>query len=158
MAERYGYKTIKDAIVTLLGTTKVSDLNNGLARAVQQVITTKPTDVNAVIPSTKFPTVCIWLQRVEETYRGASKRKESIASYEIHFWTYSIGSVDKALDEAQLLADNILYIINGNIDIANVGSTKGYLKGVSVTFDYNTNDSGFIAHGFIDLQVFRYLD
>lgn len=157
MAERYGYKAIKDAIVTLLNNNS-SDLNNGLARSVQQIITAKPTEANAVIPTTKYPSICVWLSKIEENFRGASTRKEAIATFEVHFWAHSLGSVDGALDQAQLLTDNILYILQGNIGISALSSTKGYLKGVSVTFDYNTADSGFVAHGWIEMQVIRYLD
>ena len=151
MAERYGYKTIKDALVTLLGTTSVSDLNSGLARSVQQVITLKPD--NIVIPDPKFPTVCVWLESATETFRGASTRKESTAIYKIDFWTKAIGSLDSAIDESQLLGDNILYIIASKINITNLGSSRGWIKATEMRFDYNTDQSGFIAHGNIRLEV-----
>jgi len=155
MAERFGFRTIKDAIVTLLGTTAVSDLNSGLARSVQQIVTVKPTDNNMVIPTTKYPTVCVWFDNATEEFEGASKRKKTTALYQIHFWTYSMGSVDSSLDQAQLLADNIIYVLNSNIGISSLGSTRGYLKVIGMSFSYSTNDSGFVTHGQIDLQIIR---
>lgn len=154
MAERFGYKTIKDALVTLIGTTKVTDLNNGLAISVKQVITKKPSEI--VIPDTLYPTVNVWLNSIEESFRGASKRIEAIATFHIDCWTHSLGSVDSSIDELQLLIDNILYIIGDNVGLSAI--TRGYEKVTGISFDYNSNESGFVSHAKITLLVFRYLN
>ena len=155
MAELFGYRTIKDAIVSLI-TDNSSDINSGLSRSVQQVITMKPDDI--VIPTTKYPTICVWLDSIDEEFNGASKRKKATANFQIHLWTYSIGDLDSSIDQSQLLADNINYVLNSNIGITNLSSSRGYLDTTRTLFNYNTDDSGFIAHGYIDLKVIRYLN
>jgi hypothetical protein len=153
--DRFGIQTIKDALVTLLSTTNVSDLNSGLTKSVKQVISIKPDMGQSVIPVTMFPTVNVWSNRAEIGLRGASKRYEMKMVYQIDMWTRSMVSIHEAKNELEILSDNVLYILFNNIEIAI--ATNGYIKPVSFTPDYNTNESGFIAHGIIELEVYRAL-
>jgi hypothetical protein len=153
MATRFGTVTIKDALVTLLGTTNVSDLNSGLTTTVKQVVTKKPDDI--VIEVTMFPTVCVWMGNYLADFRGASKRKEVRATAEIHFWTRDMRSIDNSIDEAQNLADNIMYIIDGNVGTV---VTNGWIKSSGVQYEYRTSESGFVTHGIVSVDVVRELD
>ena len=155
MAERFGYRTIKDAIVTLFNN-NTSDLNNGLTTSVKQIITRKPD--NIAVKITNFPTVCVWLDSVDEEFRGASTRKMSTAHFQIHFWVHDKYSIDASIDDSQLLADNISYILRDNVSVLNLSSTRGYMSIPTTTFVYNTDDSGFISHGLINLDVIRFLN
>jgi hypothetical protein len=153
--DRFGIQSIKDALVTLIGTTQSSALNNGLSVSVKQITTRKPDMGQAVIPSSMYPTVNIWSGRANMNLRGASKRYEMTMVYQIDLWTRDIASIDAAKDQLELLADNVLYILFNGID--SLGLTNGYIKPTSYVADYNTNESGFIAHGIIELEVYRAL-
>jgi len=156
MSERFGYKTIKDALVTLLGTTNVSDLNNGLAKSVTTVATRKPD--NIVVADTQYPYVNVWLESVDEEFRGASTRKEVFANFQIDAWVKSMKSLDTAIDELQLLIDNIAYILRNNVGISSLSSTRGYIKMNNSSMIFDTDASGFIGHAKLSLQVIRYLN
>lgn len=151
---RFGIKTVKDALVTLIGTTKVSDLNQSLTTSVKQVTTRKPDTGQAVIPATMYPTVNVWSGRANMALRGASKRFEMTMTYQIDIWTRDMNSIDRAKDQLEDLADNVIYILMNNIDTLGANS---YIKIVDYNADYNTNDSGFIAHGVIGLEVYKAL-
>jgi hypothetical protein len=152
--DRFGINTIKDSLVTLIGTTNVSDLNQGASVNVKQVTTRKPDMGQAVIPTSMYPTVNVWSGEAIMGLRGASKRYEMTMTYQIDIWTRDIKSIDNAKDQLEILTDNVLYILMNNIDM---NLTNGYIKPVRYTVDYNTNESGFIAHGVINLEVYRAL-
>ena len=155
MAERFGFGAIEDAIVTLL-TDNSTALNNGLDREVKAIITKKPD--NIVIGLPKYPAICVWFDNADMEFRGASKRKNVEAHYQLHYWTHDKYSIDKSKDEADLLGGNIVYIIDGNTGIASLSSTRGYIIATRISYDYNTNESGFITHGSVDLTVVRVLN
>jgi len=155
MAQRYGRNAIEDAIVALLND-NLSDLNSGLLTAVKQIITTKPDDIVIGLP--KYPSVCVAFISADREFEGASKRINDTAHYEVHFWTLNRYSIDKSRDEADQLLDNILFIFDSNIAISSLSSTRGFLLAKRVAYDYNTGDSGFITHGFIELDVTRILN
>lgn len=150
---RFGIQSIKDALVTLIGTTQVSELNSNLTTSVKQVTTMKPDQ--AIIPTSMFPTVNIWSDRADMALRGASKRYEMKMTYRIDCWVRDMASIDKAKDQLETLIDNVLYILFNNIDLSAVGN--GWIKPINYTPEYNTNESGFIAHGIIELEVYRAL-
>lgn len=154
MAERFGYVAIKNAIVTLLGTTAVSDLNSGLPRNVQKIDTRKPD--NIVIPDTQYPFVNVWFDNAEEDFRGASTRKEAMGYYEIDAWVKDMKSLDSAIDTLQLLIDNIAYIFRGNVGLAAV--VRGYVKLTNLKINFNTDISGFVAHAKLNITVIRLLN
>lgn len=154
MAERIGTVAIKDALVTLIGTTAVSDLNNGLTNTVKKVYTGKPDE--AVIQVSMFPAICIWIGQFEADFRGASKRKEVKLQCEIHFWTRNMVSVDASIDDAQNLSDNIIYIIDSNVQLAGIGN--GFMKVSGLRIEYRTADSGFVAHGVVTVEITKYLN
>lgn len=153
MAERFNIVTIKDALVTLLNA-NISDLNSGLTRSVKQVVTKKPD--NIVLEGALLPTVNVWLDSMVETFRGASTRKEVVASFLINAWYEDKYSIDASIDNIQKLADNIGYVLRGNI--SNASWTKGFAMVARTSFVYNTNESGFISSCQIDLELRRYLD
>ena len=97
--DRFGINTIKDSLVTLIGTTNVSDLNQGASVNVKQVTTRKPDMGQAVIPTSMYPTVNVWSGEAIMGLRGASKRYEMTMTYQIDIWTIDIKSIDNAKDQ-----------------------------------------------------------
>jgi len=153
MAQRFGLNTIKDALVTLIGTTNVSDLNSGLTTSVKQVITKKPDEL--VIPVTMYPTVNIWSSRGTMSFRGASTRRARTDELQIDFWVRNMKSIDAAKDEAEILLDNILYILDGSVKIGAI--VNGYLNAASWVINYDEKE-GFNAHGTIIVEAWRLLN
>ena len=155
MAERYGRNAVEDAIVALLNTNS-SDLNSGLTVSVKKIVTQKPD--NIVIGLPEYPAICVAFISADREFQGASSRIRDEAHYEVHFWTSNKYSIDASRDEADALLDNLLYIFDSNTGIVSLSSTRGYLLAKRVAYNYNTDDSGFITHGSIDLDVIRVLN
>ena len=153
MAEKYGFGAIEDGLVTLLNT-NIATINTGLSRTVKKIATLKPDNIVLKIP--EYPAICVYFDFADRDFRGASKRIETIGRYRIDYWTHDRYSIDATKDQADLLADNLLYVLDSNIDISNFYAAKGYILAKGIRYDYNTNDSGFITHGVIELEVRRY--
>ncbi len=153
MAERFGFNSVEDALVTLLNA-NLSDLNNGLALAVQQIATENP---SKPIMSALYPSIYIYFDSADFSFRGASKRKDVVAHYQIHCWTYDMSSRDVSKDEMDLLVDNLLYIFSSKVDATNVSSTKGYLNIRNVSYEYS-DENGFVTHAIVTLDMIRILN
>jgi hypothetical protein len=154
MAERFNFGSIEDAIVMLFNN-NTSDLNTGLLASVVKITTDDP-DKPVALPS--YPAICVYFRSGSRTFRGASKRKQVDALYEIHFWTNNKYSLDASKDEADLLLDNILYILDGNVELVALSSSNGWLDPASISYNYSTNDTGFSVHGVIQLTIHRLLN
>ncbi len=152
MAERFGIVAIKNGLVTLLGTTNVSDLNSGLGASdqVKQVITVRP-DPELKIPDTKYPTVNVWVGDSVDATRGASKRKEVRVPIEIWVYVRKMGSVDSSIDDVQNLADNVRYIVDSNMGFV----ANGQLETKGVKFFYGDSANGFMSKARIDVEAFK---
>jgi len=112
---RIGYKTIRDAIVTLLSNNS-STINSGLTTNVVQYITGDP--FRKLIPVTMYPTIMVnYGDKVSEEFRTSGGLKITNPTFAVYALMDDKRDPDTSDDQLALLLDNIEKVFRDNITI-----------------------------------------
>ena len=104
---KIGYETIIDALVTMLGTTYVADLNSGLAKNVQTVAKGDP--LVRPLPASKYPAVIVdYAGKTEESNRTAGNQRIANLHFDIYVLLRMVSSASNdSYEEVRRICDNI---------------------------------------------------